>query len=281
MTEVKAKRVKNVYIYLKGIDPEKIDEQYQFDEYFKNTTTILSKECELTSFKVVTEGTKTRIADITSTMKEDAQYFSFLDESKRDHHCVVTMKSFLSKNTYPQETSHHCFWCRHPFSFRPIGCPIQYVPHRILSSYHSDITRDEYTLRENISPSQLEYVKTNNETLANQDTYLEKRDYFLMDGIFCSFNCCLAFIHDNSKNPLYVHSEMFLLNIYSQLFGKDARVLEPAPSWRLLKDYGGHVSIEEFRCNFYRIDYRDVHNVILPFPECKSVGLLFEKRILL
>ena len=40
---------------------------------------------------------------------------------------------------------------------------------------------------------------------------VDENEYYETDGIFCSFNCCQAFINENKHNPLYEHST-FLLN---------------------------------------------------------------------
>lgn len=221
---------------------------------------------------------KTKIADITE--KEENHFFSYLDESKKNHQCILTMKSFMNQEMLPEKTNLYCFWCRHSFPFRPIGCPIEYISPRLSKSYHSEITKDQYILRENISVSQIAQIVENKK---EQNDMVEfnviENDYYLMDGLFCSFNCCLAYIKENINNPLYIYSESLLNKIYFDVFGKSSQILIEAPSWRLLKSYGGHMSIEEYRKNFYKVDYLDVNNVIYPFPKSKCVGYLFEKQI--
>ena len=222
---------------------------------------------------------KTKISDITD--KDDANFFSFLDESKKDHQCVFTMKSYLNQELLPESTNLHCFWCRHSFSYRPIGCPIEYVSPRVSKSYHSEITKDKYILRENITPQQLKDIEKTATTDINQNVQysLIENDFYLMDGIFCSFNCCLAYVKLNQHNPLYINCESLLNKIYYDVFGQKSLPLIEAPSWRLLKNYGGHISIEDYRKNFYKVEYFNVDNVIYPFPKSKCIGFLFEKQI--
>jgi hypothetical protein len=220
-------------------------------------------------------GNKTRLQDLQLHNRQEINHFSFLDESKKDHECVVTMKKYISQETLPDTTQVHCFWCRHSFPYKPIGCPIQYIPHRIIKKYHSEITKEMYTLRENVTSTQLKQLEVD----GSSHIQIQNRDYYLIDGMFCSFNCCLAFIKMNSNEPLYSNSENYLNKMYYDIFGITAAPLLPAPSWRLLKDYGGHMTIEDFRKNFYKVDFFDIDNIICPFPNSKPIGFLFEKQV--
>ena len=227
---------------------------------------------------------RTNISSISNIPKknDDVECFSFLDESKKGHDCVVTMK-FLNSHDVPEHTDVHCFWCRHPFFYRPVGCPIKYVSNRIKKIYKSEITKQMNSLYENMSGKQIEnlekFVIPHPQEHNDEMFFFYKKDYYLVDGLFCSFNCCLAFILENNNNPLYYESENFLKKIYFDVYGESASVLIPAASWRLLKDYGGHMPIEEFRKNFFKIEYLDIKNVIYPVPDFKLIGFLFEKQV--
>jgi len=257
--------MKKPVFVLKNVNKEIIDLKF-------NTASLIKKT---TAQKIQ----KTKISDITD--REESNFFSFLDESKKDHHCVLTMKHYLNQELLPESTNLHCFWCRHSFSYKPIGCPIQYVSPQLSKSYHSEITKDKYILRENISPLQVQEMNENAKYDINQMVQysLTENNFYLMDGLFCSFNCCLAYIKYNINNPMYIHSESLLNKIYYDVFGKDSQPLVEAPSWRLLKNYGGHIPIDDFRKNFYKVEYFNVDNVIYPFPKSKCIGFLFEKQI--
>jgi len=247
---------------LKNIQPEHIYQKYKID--FENTPEIPN---------LTHRPLKTRIADITD--REENQFYSFLDESKKNHQCVVTMKSYITREELPRSTNLHCFWCRHSFTTIPIGCPIEYVPPRASKAYHSEITKDIYVLRGNVTQTQ--YDEFNEKKLAEYN--IVENDFYLMDGLFCSFNCCLAYVKANSTNPLYMESEYLLNKIYIDLFGNHCMSLVEAPSWRLLKSYGGHITIEEFRKNFYKVEYNDFENIVYPIQKSKFIGFLFEKQI--
>ena len=103
-------------------------------------------------------------------------------------------------------------------------------------------------------------------------------NYYLTDGIFCSFNCCLAFIKNNLHNNIYNYSEIFLNQIYQNLFDNTKKII-PAPSWRLLSKFGGHLCINDFRTNFNKIEYIETDDYISKIPICKPVGFIFEKKV--
>lgn len=254
--------MKKPVFLLKNIDFSSLDKKYDINSLLKDTNKFSHK---------------TKISDITE--KDESNFFSFLDESKKDHQCVFTMRHYLNQELFPESTDLHCFWCRHSFPYRPIGCPIEYVAPRISKSYHSEITKDKYILRENITPNQLKQMENSNDDNPTVQYNVMNNDYYLMDGIFCSFNCCLAYIKTNQYNPLYINCESLLNKIYYDVFGVKSLPLIAAPSWRLLKNYGGHITIEEYRKNFYKVEYFNVDNIIYPFPKSKSIGFLFEKNI--
>jgi len=276
--------MKKPVFVLKNIQPDDIDKKYNLLSY-KNTQT----EPHLplppqTHQSTVEPENKTKITELP--INDDISYFSFLDESKKDHQCVVTMRSYLTKEDFPPNTSVHCFWCRHSFHFRPIGCPIDFVSDRLTKTYNSDITKDKYTLRENITKKQLQQLTKDVDSVEIDTTHMiqneykiQDRNYYLMDGLFCSFNCCFAFIKANQQNPLYMNSEYLLKKIFYNVFGENTAPLIPSPSWRLLKEYGGHMTVEEYRKNFYKVDYFNVDNLVVPFPNSKPVGFLFEKQV--
>jgi len=205
---------------------------------------------------------------------KDTVTLTYLDECKKEHECVSTMISASQKSESLSEQSLlHCFWCRHPFPHRPIGVPISYVPNRVHKQYYSEITQDTYILRENVDKLKpvLEGKQPTSSVLP------QFRDYYVSDGVFCSFNCAMAFIKDCRHDPVYQQSETLLNKIYHEVYGSDTTPIEPSPSWRLLRNYGGHLTIEDFRRNLFKIDYRPMENVLMP--TFRPIGFLFEKQV--
>lgn len=259
--------MKNPTITIKSISLNEIDIKFNFKKYDTEKPMIKQVDKSL--------NTKTKL---TEHLKETKiTQFSFVDESKKDHLCSITMKNFVNNKTLPTTTNINCFWCRNTFPYHPIGCPIDYKNRKVYKKYYSEITKTRYVLQESVTKNQMKTsmeMEQNNFELDNLDT-----NYYLIDGIFCSFNCCYAYILSNKLNPLYKNSTMYLKKLYYEMFKDSECKLNPAPDWRLLKEYGGELSIEDFRKNFYKIDYIDINDFTFQFPECKSVGMLFEKKI--
>jgi hypothetical protein len=129
-----------------------------------------------------------------------------------------------------------CFWCRHAFATQALGCPIGY---------------------------------------AVGHTSTEPR--FETDGVFCSFNCCLAFIQDR-REEMYSDSAFLLKQLYAALHPEDAgtATITPAPHWRLLRAYGGALTLDEFRAAFNMYTFRPVGTVTRNV-DITPVGALFEE----
>lgn len=258
--------MKTPFVNLKNIDSKVIDQKYNFVSY---------KEKNKNGKKNVVS--KTKISDITKENMKSS-YFSFIDEAKNDHICILTMKDIILDEQLPKKTEIHCFWCRHGFTHRPIGCPISFKNTRLYKKYYSEITKNNYCLQETITTKQLEDSRENkNENYYNLE--IQPSNYYTTDGIFCSFNCCYSFIEYNKTNPMYNQSLNLLKKMYFDLFPDYDVNLMMAPHWRLLKTFGGDLSIEEFRKNFYKVEYIENNDFTTIFPHQKSMGLIFEKRI--
>jgi hypothetical protein len=156
---------------------------------------------------------------------------SFVDDNKK---YVITMVDCI---TNKQLSKTNCFWCRHKFDTRPIGCPVYY------------------------------------------DT---KTGIYQTEGIFCSFNCCLAYINDYSDKMTYKHSRHLLMKMYIDIFKPGTiKPLYPSPHWRLLADYGGNLTIEEFRNSFQNSLYIDKNCLLSTIPRIKPLGKVYEEVFLL
>jgi hypothetical protein len=215
----------------------------------------------------------TKIDDL-DIVKRTPEIVSFLDESKRIRKCAISMIDFQSNKNINTKQRYKCFWDRNyiPDTIHPIGCPIKYIPTKATKTYHSEISKEKYTITENITKGKTENLEKKKDPRIS----LEKKDYYQTDGIFCSFNCCMAYIQapENKHNPLYRHSESLLLKMYSDL-NPEEEIAEivPAPNWRTLSEFGGHLSIEQFRDSFNKIGYVD-HGIVFA-----SLGRLYEDQM--
>ena len=247
---------KNRYIFTLNLDAEKIDKKYDI----KIISNISSMDEDFIPVNT------TKLSELP-VEKNDSDIVSFLDESKKLHKCNVSMIDFSTKKELLPDNIYYCFWCRHKIDSVPLGCPIAYVTDTAVKNYYSEISKDNYTIKENI---------TKNKMIENDKINILQKKYFLTDGVFCSFNCKIAFINDNKKNNLYDNSMMLSTKMYNEIYGTNKINIIPAPHWRLLKNYGGNLTIEEFRKTFNTVEYEH-HGIVLP--EFKPIGNLYEKKI--
>ena len=239
-------------------------------KYFFTLQNIIPYQVEK-KYNISTLSFTTKINELNSTPKP--QSYTFIDETMKSHNCTISMLNHLNK-PLPMTTSINCFWCRHEFKTTPIGCPIEYISSVLCKHYYSELHKDNYSIKGNITPRIISLISK----LQDNDKFIvDEKDYYLTDGIFCSFNCCLAFIKENKSNKVYDNSEYLLYNLFHNFFNDFE--ISIAPSWRLLKNYGGSLSIKEYRNSFNKIIYTDLRKFIPELPVCKSIGFLFEKKI--
>lgn len=248
------------YIFtIRGICTEDVDIKYGIV-----TRDDLNKEIMEESKK-----NTTRLTDLNKDNRPPCT-LSFLGDSKQLHKCNVSMIDHTT-NTNVNMLQYNCFWCRNPFATIPIGCPVTYVPRKLSRKYVSVMNQNRYEINEDTLLTELECAVAENVTL------LSDKPFYQTDGIFCSFNCCAAFIHDNKSKQLYFSSYMLLVKMYNDMFKKPITKIVVAPDWRLLKQYGGHLSISEFRNSFDNSEYKN-HGVMRDV-NMSSLGILFEKKL--
>lgn len=187
----------------------------------------------------------TDIGELTGD-KGTPDIVSFLDESKRVRSCSVSMVDFRSGKSV-EEFPKECWWCLHPCTSFVIGVPVKKVPNQAIKSYHSEISKSVYSIKENITSRRKEDIKDPRVSINNVEHYET-------DGAFCSFNCAASFIDENKCNELYRNSEYLLTQIHALIVGVKNSRINRAPHWRRLKKRGGDLTIEEFRSKFNKVD---------------------------
>lgn len=87
------------------------------------------------------------------------------------------------------------------------------------------------------------------------------------DGVFCSFNCIKAYINEKERSDvMYKNSHMLLAHMVCDMRGTVEPVcVDPAPDKRLLADYGGYMSEDQYRHCFDRMLYTE-KGIIKMFP---------------
>jgi len=132
----------------------------------------------------------------------------------------------------PLQTDKCCWWCRHKFTTFPIGPPLHYYPHNDKNPMNINVQK--YFEQKNI--------------------IFETNEFFETEGIFCSFECCKAYLIDNNNKTIYSRSLTLLTLLFQKIMGYNPENIEPASSWKILKNYGGGMEIEEFRKSFGKND---------------------------
>lgn len=251
-------RKSSKYVFtLKNVNTEKVDQKYSI-----TLTSNISSDN-------IPDNNITKLSEL-NTENSIPETVSFLDETKKIHHCTISMIDFRTK-AETITSRHNCYWCRHPFDNIPIGCPISYVSSQSVKSYFSEISKDMYTIKEDITVSR-------RKSMNDPRVSINVREYYETDGVFCSFNCCKSFILDNKHDNMYNNSLNLLMKMYNEMLDTTTAVIDAAPHWRTLTNYGGHLSITEFRSCFNKTDY-ECHGITRNIPSFRSIGVMFEEKI--
>lgn len=158
------------------------------------------------------------ITDILYEKSKLAYYF--LDSHKSQIKLWPNMLDIALAGPLPESTTKSCWWDRHNFQNKPIGCPLKYIP-----------------------PSKQ----------GEKETYET-------EGYFCSFPCCKAYIISHKSEMKYKESLTLLTMLFMSFYGKP-QYIPTAPTWKILKDYCGHLTVREYRASFGRLEYQETVNV--------------------
>jgi hypothetical protein len=77
---------------------------------------------------------------------------------------------------------------------------------------------------------------------------------------------------------LYESSDVLLSKLYHDMYNVKNIVINPSPHWRLLIEYGGYLTIQQFRDNFNKTTYES-HGVIRNTDIFKPIATLFEEKL--
>lgn len=168
-----------------------------------------------------------------------------------------------------------CHWDHHTFDGIGIFCPLSYRPKQVAKIGLNEVKQrsgigvgdsnlNSFVIKENIPKSK------DISTLLNKNLIEITDAYYEVDGVFCSPECCLAYINDEKTKvggSKYADSERllyFMLGLTSKI--------SPANSFRLLSVYGGNLTIDQFRKKNKSIKYEYYGTTVL-------ISHLFEKKI--
>lgn len=254
------RKKKNIFL-LKGVDPVQVEKKYGL---LDNT------EHPLTSLETIhTQRDVTPISTLFNITNDNdsTDGFHFMDESCS--YCITMKDSITNKRICVQT----CYWCHHPFKNTPIGCPIRYHTDSVAKLCRSELSKEEYVVEQAIPK---------NTILQKDDFYHIPKNYYETEGSFCSFNCCLAYIQDKGRNPRYTNSYNLLMKMYKEMYPehKIQRIL-PAPDWKLLREYGGFMTIEQFRNDSRNHIFVDKSYPVTMIPKMIPQGNIYEQIYIL
>lgn len=176
------------------------------------------------------------------------------DAARKQKKWVFTMVDHMNKTMLGvTSVPIRCHWDHHDFTGVCYGCPIEKISRDQTYTYYSQIFKREITSK------------------INDPTHQELIGYHT-DGIFCSFECALAYAYDRVRDILFRNSVHLIQEMYAALF-PGAKPLIPAPPFNILKAYGGLVDIENYRKN-HNLRYQPTKSIYLRmFP----IGHAFEQ----
>lgn len=240
-------------IFLKGLTAEKV-----YYEYLHNNDVPTETLIDLGGG----DGIHQTILDLTVKEEEDVATTSLLHEkSKRamwflDSHKTktkywVSMIDFTLNSeseggiigALPSHTSRPCWDCRHTFPTRVLGCPLRY---NSCTQNSVERSRVEQKFRKSNLP-------------------ITTLDFFETEGVFCSFPCIKSYILAQKTNSRYSNSSTLLTLLYTKLTGNPITYIPPSPGWKQLIEYGGHLTIKEYRATFGKLEFIETTNTRRPY----------------
>lgn len=189
---------------------------------------------------------------ITEIMHEKSKRFIFfLDPNKNKIKYWVNLIDINQNGALPRYTQKPCWWCRSTFKTRPIGCPIEYHSHK---SEGLDKKRFEEKLKESNLPT-------------------DTNDFFETEGIFCMFPCVKAYALQQisiTKSAKYKKTLTLITSLFLKIFG-NISTIPTADTWKVLKDWGGHLTPEQYRSSMGRLHYEETINQRRPYVYSSSL----------
>lgn len=129
--------------------------------------------------------------------------------------------------------------------------------------------------------------KTNNKcwwdtyTFTNLPCFLPELFYnetYYVIGCFCSFNCVLAYNLYYLRDSKIYHRKSLVYKLYRELYGlsptEEIENLREAPPREILEDFGGSMTIENFRRSFATIN----KEYVIYIPPIKPINIMIEER---
>lgn len=294
---------------LNEINPIKLDKTFSMNEIQNihktydttNNTSKINIKNNTNELKNIT----TKLANLGFSEKNKEPIFTTVHGSSK----INVFTNFLNKrelltgNDICKNTSEsykdnksckwNCWWDRNQIcnDIVPLSLPLKYVPsyteNKILHNSLINMSEKlEYKMNDNVELNDKDKHKifldrniiTKKEKNQNID-YIDN-DYYEGEGIFCSFNCMISYLKEvQSHNIKYKNCSMLILKMYKDIFGYYPKeIIMEAPSWKMLNEYGGDLSLLEFRKCFQMITYKELSQYIKLMPSGPVNNLFIEVK---
>lgn len=225
------KRTKQLII-LRGLDIEGLLYKHYGDQAYNAVTLI--------------EDVQQRVPQKQNARK-NKRCMIFTNQQKNQSRMYAVMIDITQHHSLPRITSRPCWWCRTGFTSIPIGCPIKY-------NKNNPGTLDAERFAQHIKQMNLVTDGT--------------CDFFETEGLFCSYSCAKSYaLEELSKGKMRFKKSLTLLSLLRSKSEGPEAVSEPissAPSWKMINEWGGPLSIKEFRDSPGRVEYVETVNVRRP-----------------
>nr|QBK86474.1 MAG: A1L transcription factor/late transcription factor VLTF-2 [Marseillevirus LCMAC102] len=195
---------------------------------------------------------------IHESYKNSKKVMYFTDSQKNRVKYWINMIDIAQTGALPLYTTKPCWECRSTFKSHPLGCPIRYC------------SQQEESLNQ----------KRVKEKFKDANFPLDQgTDFFETEGIFCTFPCIKTYIIDQlskTKSSKYRKALTLLTLLYFKMFDQVVTI-PTAGSWKLLTEWGGHLTPQELRATTGLLEYNETINIRRPYM-FSSLAYIQEKR---
>jgi hypothetical protein len=189
---------------------------------------------------------------LTQPREELLQEFDLIDAKKNYTKMYAGMHDISICGPLPHATNIPCWNCRRNFSTPPLGIPINFI-----KFHHLSKDKEMWAM----------YLKDNNYvgSCCSHENQIQNIDgYFETEGVVCSWECMKNYILENSKSSLYKDSINLMHLLHGMLTGGKELNCNRGASWRVLKEWGGHIDSKNYNDSVKMSKFFDTVNVRRP-----------------
>jgi hypothetical protein len=176
-----------------------------------------------------------------------------LETKRHFNYLSITTKTVKDK-------IYNCWWCTLPIENDPIGCPLSMQSTFREEGSSSTACKAALTI---IRKGDNRRSKVDEETIVAGSnppggTRRVQITYYT-DGLFCCLNCIKAYIMESGEHDAKYKDSIRLLAMMAcdNEQSQDPLTINPSPPWRFLQQYGGHLTVDQYREMIGRMIYKE------------------------